>query len=78
MKIVYKSEKIKRIFDELPICHINEILKIYWYTANIIYNFMARKTDVVHAGKTVLYIRILLNQHFSKITKVIPITFKAV
>ena len=39
---------------------------------------MARKTDVGHAGKTVLYVRILLNQHRSKITKVIPMTFKAV
>jgi hypothetical protein len=48
-----------------------KILKINWYTANIIYNLMARKTDVGHAGKTVLYVRILLNQHLSKIAKVI-------
>jgi hypothetical protein len=38
---------------------------------------MERKTDVRHAGKTVLYVRILLNQHLSNITKIIPITFKA-
>jgi hypothetical protein len=57
-------------------CHTNEIkiLKIYCYTENTIYNFMARKTDVGHPGKTVLYVCILLNHHLSKITKVIPIT----
>jgi hypothetical protein len=38
---------------------------------------MARKTDVGHAGKSMLYVRILLNQHPSKTVKVIPITFKA-
>jgi hypothetical protein len=34
---------------------------------------MARKTDVGHAGKTVLYVRILLNQHLSTISNVIGI-----
>jgi hypothetical protein len=65
------------VYPLLSKCVLIKILKIYWYTANIIYNFMARKTDVGHAGKTVLYVRILLNQHLSKTTKVIPITFKA-
>ena len=78
MKILYNSEKkMKRIFDEPPIVSYKRDKNINWYTANIIYNFMAKKTDVRHAGKTVLYVRILLNQHLSKITKIIPITFKA-
>ena len=71
MKILYNSEKMKRIFDEPPIVSYKRDKNINWYTANIIYNFMAKKTDVRHAGKTVLYVRILLNQHLSKITKVI-------
>jgi hypothetical protein len=71
MKILYDSEKMKRIFDEPPIVSYKRDKNINWYTANIIYNFMAKKTDVRHAGKTVLYVRILLNQHLSKITKVI-------
>jgi hypothetical protein len=63
--------------DRLPTHYCRYVRKISFKT-NIIHNFMARKTDVGHAGKTVLYVRILLNQHRSKITKVIPMTFKAV
>ena len=78
-KILYNSEKMKRIFDEPPIVsykrdkNIKDILVHHKHNLQ----FYARKTDVGHAGKTVLYVRILLNQHLSKITKVIPITFKA-
>jgi hypothetical protein len=73
-KILYNSEKkMKRNFDEPPIVS-------YKRDKNIKDILVHRKHNLQffwHAGKTVLYVRILLNQHLSKIMKVIPITFKA-
>jgi hypothetical protein len=67
------SSKILFIFSELYKIFIF-FWKISWIFGKA---FEYVKTDVGHAERTVLYVCILLNQHLSKITKVIPITFKA-
>ena len=79
MKILYNSEKMKRIFDEPPIVSykLDKNIKDILVQRKHNLQFYGKETDVGHAGKTVLYVRILLNLHLSKITKVIPITFKA-